>query len=132
MRRKGRKIKKDIEKKTKELQESRKHLSKEEQEKKKKEDKEKLDENLKKLKQDRKKQKEARKSGQTRCNVKAIEFDWIFDDDYGKKFLVALANTEDIEVFSVEIIKIIIMFMWTYYRVAIAKWIMIPFIFYFL
>ena len=85
-----------------------------------------------KIKQDRKKQKEAKKAGESRCNVEAIEFDWIFDDDYGKKFLVALANTEDIEVFSVEIIKNIIMFMWTYYRIAIAKWVMIPFIFYFL
>ena len=68
----------------------------------------------------------------SRCTVEAVEFDWIFNDDYGKEFLVTLANIEDISIFSVEIIKNIVMFMWRYYRKAIAVWIMIPFLFYFI
>ena len=67
----------------------------------------------------------------SRWIVEAVEFDWIFDDDYGKKFLVALAYIDDIEIFSVDIIRNIVMFMWGYYRKAIALWIMIPFFLYF-
>ena len=84
------------------------------------------------LKNDRKKQKEAGKIGLTRCNVQAVEFDWIFDENFGKGFLVSLANTNDIELFSVEIIKNIVMFMWRFYWRALAIWIMIPFLFYFI
>ena len=93
---------------------------------------EKLEAELGLLKKKQKKQKEAGKFGLTRCNVQAVEFDWIFDDRYGRKFLVSLANTKDIDIFSVPIIKNIIMFMWRFYRIAIVTSVMIPFIFYFI
>ena len=93
---------------------------------------ERLEAELELLKKNQKKQKEAGTIGLTRCNVQAVEFDWIFDDRYGRKFLVSLANTKDTDIFSVPIIKNIVMFMWRFYRIAIAKYVMIPFIFYFI
>ena len=93
---------------------------------------EKLEAEIELLKKNQKKQKEAGEFGLTRWNVQAVEFDWIFDDRYGRKFLVSLANTKDIDIFSVPIIKNIIMFMWRFYRIAIVTSVMIPFIFYFI
>jgi len=86
----------------------------------------------KQLEKDLKKQREAKTKGLTRYEIQAIEFDWLFDDDNGKKFLIALAHTDDIEVFSVKIIQHIIFFLWSYYKMAIALWIMFPFILYFI
>ena len=132
LRRKERNLRKAALKTMQESNNRLQNMSKEEQKKQKEAQEKKLAAELKKIKHERKIQKEAGKVGLTRWNVQAVEFDWLFDDDFGKKFLVSLANTNDIEVFSVEIVQNIVMFMWKFYRRAIAKWIMIPFLFYFI
>ena len=78
-----------------------------------------------------KKQRKIIRSELTKCSVQAIEFDWIFDENEGGKFLEALSSTKDIDIFSVEVVKNIILHMWELYGFEITKWIMIPFIFYF-
>ena len=86
----------------------------------------------KQLEEDLKKQKEAKKQGLSRYDIQAIEFDWLFDDNYGKKFLVALATTDDIELFSLDIIQKIVMFLWKFYRRAIFFQVLLPFLVYFI
>jgi len=48
-------------------------------------------------------------------DIKAIEFDWIFNQSQGSKFLKALADCEDIEIYSNNLIKLIITFLWSYF-----------------
>jgi hypothetical protein len=38
-------------------------------------------------------------------NIKALEFDWIFNNKEGKNFLHMMSKTKDIELFSNELIK---------------------------
>jgi hypothetical protein len=63
-------------------------------------------------------------------DVRAIEFDWLFSKD-GATFLSHISKSDSIELFSLEIIRIIIRFFWGYYvnRIIIAS--LIPFLFYF-
>jgi hypothetical protein len=47
--------------------------------------------------------------------IKCIEFDWLFDNKKGRRFMKALANIESVNLFSNSIIRNIIGFFWSYY-----------------
>ena len=72
------------------------------------------------------------KSKLNKYDVKAIEFSWIFRQEPRTNFLRALSETSDLEIFSLEIIENILMFLWDYYRKVIFYLIFLPFIIYFL
>jgi hypothetical protein len=63
-------------------------------------------------------------------DVYAIEFDWLFGKQ-GSKFLWKIADSDNIELFSLEIIKIIVLFFWEYYKRRIIVVALIPFLIYF-
>jgi len=48
-------------------------------------------------------------------NIYGIEFDWIFNDKEGSQFIKNLSQTENIEIFSVKLIVLILQFMWSFY-----------------
>jgi hypothetical protein len=75
-------------------------------------------------------QKEKERRKQRRLVIRAIEFDWIFNKVEGVSFLKTLAETEYIEIFSYKLIQNIIRFMWSYYKIHIVTWVLIPFLFY--
>lgn len=83
------------------------------------------------LELERKAQKEAAVQGLRPYTIKAIEFDWIFDKNYGKKFLSALSKTEHTKIFELQIISDIVLYMWGYYRTQIIFQLLFPFIVYF-
>lgn len=68
---------------------------------------------------------------QKQIEIKAIEFDWIFNKTEGFNFLKILSHSTDMDLFSLNIIRNIINFFWGYYRKAIIGYIFLPFIFYF-
>ena len=74
---------------------------------------------------------EKNKKGMKRYEIKAIEFDWLFNENEGKDFLKALIKTENIEIFSVSTISNIILYLWGYYRLQIVLQVLIPFLIYF-
>lgn len=67
------------------------------------------------------------KSGMPVLNIRAIEFDWLFGNE-GTKFLRTMADTESIELFSLGIVKEIIQFFWSYYKIRIVITGLIPFL----
>lgn len=83
----------------------------------------------KKTKEELEREKERKK--QKRLDIRAIEFDWIFSKDEGVTFLENLATTDNIELFSLTLIRYIIRFLWTFYRKAIVLYLFIPFLIYF-
>lgn len=95
-----------------------------------KEEKE-LKEKEKKLEKRRKINIELSKRDMKRYEIKAIEFDWLFNSTDGKAFLVALAKTQHIDIFSVPTIAAIITYLWDYYRKQIIYQVLIPFLAYF-
>ena len=62
--------------------------------------------------------------------IKAIEFDWIFGKE-GAKFINTIAHSDSIELFSLEIVQIIVLFFWQYYKKRIIFASLIPFLIYF-
>lgn len=81
-----------------------------------------------KTKEEIEKEKERRK--QKRLDIRAIEFDWIFNTTEGVAFLKTLAETDSIELFSLTVIRHIIRFMWGYYRRYIVISLLFPFLAY--
>ena len=77
-------------------------------------------------------EKEKERQKQKRLDIRAIEFDWIFNSGEGVDFLKTLANTDNIELFSLTLIRYIIRFLWGYYRKAIVIYLFIPYILYFI
>ena len=45
--------------------------------------------------------------------IKAIEFDWLFEYE-GMKFMHSIAHSRSIELYSLDIIKTIVLFFWQY------------------
>ena len=74
---------------------------------------------------------EKNRKGMKRYDIRAIEFDWLFNENEGKEFLKALIRTENIEIFSISTISNIILFLWGYYRFQIVLQVLIPFLIYF-
>lgn len=85
----------------------------------------------KKLAEEREKQREAHKRGLKKYEVTAIEFDWLFNEEHGRDFLVHLTRTDSIEIFSIDLINKIVLFLWIFYRRAIFFKILVPFLIYF-
>ena len=69
--------------------------------------------------------------GLKKYEINAIEFDWLFNKTDGVDFLFTLSKTKSIEVFSIEIIRLIILYLWSFYRRAIFFYMFIPFMLYF-
>jgi len=90
-----------------------------------------LEERKKKLEKEIKKHNETSKEDIAKYDVKAIEFDWIFNQKEGKNFLTDLAFAGDDDVFEVDVVKNIIYYLWKFYRRAIIMQILLPFILYF-
>jgi hypothetical protein len=65
---------------------------------------------------------------ETRVEIKAIEFDWVFTDKRGEKFMNALGATENIEIFTLEIIKNVILFQWNILQKQIIRYTLFPFL----
>ena len=63
----------------------------------------------------------------TVLNIKAIEFDWIFGKE-GANFIKTLSESQDLQIFSIGIIKTIILFFWGYYKIRIIIASLIPFL----
>jgi hypothetical protein len=84
-----------------------------------------------KIIEERERQKEAFSKGLNRYEVTAIEFDWIFGETHGRNFLVQLTKVKSSEIFSIDLVIRIILFLWGYYRRAILMKIMLPFMIYF-
>lgn len=84
------------------------------------------------LEKHRKKEQEKLKKGLKRFSIQAVEFDWLFNEKEGKAFLYALSKTDDIEIFGLNIISTIVMFLWGYYRTQIVIQVLIPFLLYFI
>jgi hypothetical protein len=57
--------------------------------------------------------------------ISAIEFDWIFEKQ-GLEFITQLAESQELELFNVKIVRTILSFFWTYYQRKIIYWYMIP------
>ena len=67
----------------------------------------------------------------TVLNIKALEFDWIFGTE-GAQFIKTLAESKDNQIFSIGIIKTIILFFWGYYKTRIILASFLPFLLNFL
>jgi len=81
-----------------------------------------------KTKEELEKEKERRK--QKRLDIRAIEFDWIFNKNEGVDFLRTLYNIEGTELFSLTLVRHIIRFLWSYYRTYIVIFLFIPYMVY--
>jgi magnesium-transporting ATPase (P-type) len=72
------------------------------------------------------------RSSRKKYDVKGIEFSWLFQSQPRVNFLRALfSDKADIEIFSNDIIKYCLLFLWSYYRWVIIAFIYIPFLSYF-
>lgn len=66
-----------------------------------------------------------------RCEVKIIEFDWIFAGKEGFLFIEELATTSNENVFEVESIKICVEYLWQFYYRKIFIAVFLPYVVYF-
>jgi len=69
--------------------------------------------------------------GLNRYEISAIEFDWLFNEKHGRNFIVELTKVKSLEIFSIDLIIKIILYLWGFYRRAIVIRVMIPFMIYF-
>ena len=67
-----------------------------------------------------------------RVMIKAIEFDWIFNTKEGDEFLGSLADTENSKLFGIEVIKDIILMLWSYFKMHIIFKLLVPYFLYFI
>jgi hypothetical protein len=67
-----------------------------------------------------------------RVEIKAIEFDWIFHSKEASQFLKILSETNNLNLFSLKIIKNIVLFFWKYFQKMIIIKVFLPFALYFL
>jgi hypothetical protein len=89
-------------------------------------------ENLKNFEYDLKDNYEKTKQTLQKYDVQAIEFSWLFRSQDRKIFLTALGRSPDLEIFSVKLVENIISFMWTYYRIIIFLFSLLPYLIYFI
>ena len=66
-----------------------------------------------------------------RVEIYGIEFNWILNETEGKAFLKELSESDNLELFSIGVIKAIIAYMWSFYQRDIIKNMLIPYMFYF-
>ena len=63
--------------------------------------------------------------------VKAIDIHWILNEKIGKDFLRALSNSDNIEFFNSEGVRVLISFLWKHYKNKIQLMIFVPYCIYF-
>ena len=91
-----------------------------------------LEQKKKDLETDRKKHNRSRKEGIANYNIRAIEFDWIFNETEGKKLLQTLAEIDDEEIYDVEVIRNVVLYLWKFFRRVIIWKLMIPLVIHFM
>jgi len=64
--------------------------------------------------------------------VTAIEFNWVFNTKHGKEFLWYLAETTNLELFTIPVISNIVRFQWKYFQIALTIFLLIPHMCYFI
>ena len=64
---------------------------------------------------------------QSRVEVKAIEFDWIFYKKEGSKFLRFLATTENVNIFQIKLVKDLVLFQWQIMRISLLWRLFVPY-----
>lgn len=89
------------------------------------------DSTLKKPKTKEELELEKERKKQRRLDIRAIEFDWIFNKKEGAGFMKTLAETDCIDLFSLQLIKFIVRFSWSYFRKFIVIYLFIPYLVYF-
>lgn len=67
-----------------------------------------------------------------RVMIKAIELDWIFNTKEGDEFIGNLADTENIKLFGIDIIKDIVLLLWSYFKMQIVVKLLVPYFLYFI
>jgi hypothetical protein len=85
------------------------------------------DESITKTKSKEELEKEKERRKQKRLDIRAIEFDWIFNKKEGVAFIKTLSQTDCIDLFSLTLIRHIIRFLWSYYKSYIFFFLFIPF-----
>jgi len=65
-----------------------------------------------------------------RIEIEAIEYDWIFAGKDSQNFLKRLAATDNDNLFTINTIRVIILFFWTHYFRRIRNILLIPYIIY--
>ncbi len=60
----------------------------------------------------------------------ALEFDWIFYGKDSRNFIKRLSETKNDNLFTIESVRIIILFLWTKYFSRIKNFLFFPFIIY--
>lgn len=73
----------------------------------------------------------AKVKAERRIEVKGIEFDWLFSEKEGKRFMEKLSETDDLSYFELDIIKNIIWFQWNKFLPAIFIVLFLPFLTFF-
>jgi hypothetical protein len=66
-----------------------------------------------------------------RIEVKGIEFDWLFSEKEGVRFMEKLSETDDLSYFELDIVKNIIWFQWNKFLPAIFIVLFLPFLIFF-
>lgn len=69
--------------------------------------------------------------GTKRVELTALEFDWIFAGESAVNFINRLVYTRDDDLFAVQSIRVLILFLWKRFYTQIAYKIFLPFIIYF-
>ena len=90
------------------------------------------EERRKKQEEEKKKIEEMGKNAERRVEIRAIEFDWLFSQKEGEAFMKELSETSNIDLFSQQIIKYIVLYQWKYFKYYIILRIFVPFMAYFL
>ncbi|CAI2364011.1 unnamed protein product [Moneuplotes crassus] len=71
------------------------------------------------------------KNRQKKVKIKGIEFDWLFSNIQGPAFFKLLIQSQQIEIFSIPLIRYIIIYFWGFFRFRIMIFLFFPFLVYF-
>lgn len=92
---------------------------------------EKLDIQKVKIEKERREYLRKNRKGIAKYDIKALEFNWIFNENEGKQFLNNLSEAQDDSVLEVEVIKNMVQYLSKYYRRAVFFRVFLPFLVYF-
>lgn len=60
--------------------------------------------------------------------IRAFDAGWIFKSTEGKQFIMALSNSENMNYFQQESVRLLVNFQWMFYKTSIIKYLFVPFI----
>ena len=63
--------------------------------------------------------------------IKAIPFEWIFESEGRRNLIASLHDCDDLDIFSLQIIKNLIYFLWNSWRYLIFLYLFVPYLIYF-